>query len=179
MTTFSPWSTPEDDRRFRALLRRQRRELRATNPKLARRLRKMSDADLEDVERGLLELMPFTPSTEYALRNLKAIAYWRDHPRKPIEPERSEPIEPRGLAEPAGVISGGQVGSVTPDPETTLHPTAKADISPPLETESPDNVVEPDLTNVVPLRPTVYGVPVQPPASTGFHGKCFHAGKEL
>src|SRR5688500_18955454 len=65
-------------------LRRMWKAYRAKQPELARRIARMSDAELERYELTLLEQMPQTEATAYALRLAHELAQHRAMPRPKI-----------------------------------------------------------------------------------------------
>ena len=91
----TPWSTRKADADFARGLRARRRDLAEHNPALARKLRRMSDRDLDQLEISLLELMPSSRDVSYELRALKDATSWRAVPRRKVS-RPSSPAESRG-----------------------------------------------------------------------------------
>ena len=155
-----------------------RQDFAGCNPNLGRRLRRLSDRELDDLERSLLELLPPSPEIDYAIRALKDASAWeasvsRPLPRQPIPrrpyvgPEPSPAAQETPLARPN--LPGAAMNTPAPSVGVT-NPVPKPDTEP-----------EPDLTNVVPISEavTVYGVRVASTKPFRPYGKAWNGGREL
>lgn len=181
-----PWDTPKAYKRYLKTVHAQRRKLSKQNPALSRKLRKMTDEELDHLETELLEreiqrrrLLPnfnrdpalqlLVAKYEYSIRANYEGATWRAYNRN--KPRKSLPRY-RGRAAQAANQAASQaalptnltelVGNAT-GPQSPLEAPSVPNASPAALTPASERP-SPLPDNVVPLRPD------------RFYSKFFHTG---
>src|SRR5262245_59332363 len=157
--TSAPWLTERDEAKYRRTVRRQYAECRARDPALMRRLRKLTDEQLEALYISLLERMPPNPAILDEIRrftSLQAIRAYQAKARANPEPEPTQASQDE-LTDPALARA---TPSQSPQPaapaEPIIAPTVATPAAPTLPTPRPN----PKPANVEPLRcyPKAFGI---------------------
>ena len=156
MTASCPWMSKADEARFNRMLRQKSRELDNRDPALARRLKRMSLLELEELELSLLRLMPHSSEVAYDIRTIEELRRWRAVPRPPRP--RYRPKTAVGNAEPPALTQPPSRLSDAPTVPTESSTAAVSATRPPPDAAptKPDNVIRPYF------GPKAFGVGTRP-----------------